>query len=115
MDNNSILSTIKKLLGINADYTHFDQDIRIHINTVFGTLTQIGIGPKEGFYIEDASTVWSDYTQSKNLEMMKTYIYLKVRLMFDPPASSVLLESINNTIKELEFRLLLEGEANSIA
>ena len=106
----SILSTIKKLLGISETYTHFDQDIRIHIDTVFGALTQIGIGPKEGFYIEDASTVWYDYTDSTNLEMIKTYIYLKVRLMFDPPASSVLLESINNTIKELEFRLLLEGE-----
>lgn len=107
----SILTSIKKLLGISEEYENFDQDIRIHINTVFGVLHQLGIGPENGFFIEDKTALWYDYTMSPKLEMIKTYVYLKVRLMFDPPTSSVLLESINNTIKELEFRITLEGES----
>lgn len=106
----SILTSIKKLLGVSEEYENFDQDIMIHINTVFGTLNQLGIGPNEGFFIEDKTMIWYDFTMSPKLEMIKTYVYLKVRLMFDPPASSVLLESINNTIRELEFRIMLEGE-----
>lgn len=108
----SILTSIKKLLGISAEYTHFDQDIKIHINTAFGILHQLGIGPEHGFFIEDEATLWYDYT-TDNIEMIKTFIYLKVRLMFDPPASSVLIESINNTLKELEFRILLAGESQT--
>ena len=106
----SILLSIKKLLGIMPDYTQFDDDIIIHINTAFATLNQLGVGPSEGFMIEDRFAEWQDYTTSKNLTMIKTYIYLKVRLLFDPPTSTALIESINRTISELEWRIFLEGD-----
>lgn len=106
----SILLSIKKLLGIMPDYTQFDDDIIIHINTAFATLNQLGVGPSEGFMIEDRFAEWQEYTTSKNLTMIKTYIYLKVRLLFDPPTSSVLVESINRSIAELEWRIFLEGD-----
>ena len=106
----SILLSIKKLLGIMPDYTQFDDDIIIHINTAFATLNQLGVGPSEGFMIEDRFAEWQDYTTSKNLTMIRTYIYLKVRLLFDPPTSSALIESINRTISELEWRIFLEGD-----
>ena len=105
-----ILASIKKLLGINPDYKAFDTDITIHINTVFAILNQLGIGPDEGFSIEHGYERWSDYTTTENENMVRTFVYLKVRLMFDPPTSSVLMDSINNTLAELEWRLCLEGE-----
>lgn len=102
----SILTSIKKLLGIEEAYTQFDQDIIMHINTVFVILNQIGIGPEEGFTISDAYANWNDFLQNNaKLELVKTYIYLKVRLMFDPPASSAAIESMKEQIKELEWRL----------
>ena len=106
----SILLSIKKLLGIMPNYTQFDDDIIIHINTAFATLNQLGVGPSEGFMIEDKFAEWQDYTTSKNLTMIRTYIYLKVRLLFDPPTSSALIDSINRTIAELEWRIFLEGD-----
>lgn len=104
----SILTSIKKLLGIQAEYTSFDMDILMHINTVFAELNQMGVGPENGFMIEDESTVWDDYSTSFNLSMVRTYIFLKVRLLFDPPTSSTLMDSINRNISELEWRLYLE-------
>lgn len=102
----SILTTIKKLLGITSEYTHFDADIIMHINSVFSILQQLGIGPEEGFSITDSTSVWSDYIDdAKDIEMVKTYIYMKVKLMFDPPLSSVAVDSIKNQIAELEWRL----------
>ena len=106
----SILTSIKKLLGIQESYTNFDEDIIIHINTAFVTLNQLGVGPSYGFLIEDDGAVWTDYITECNLTMIKTYIYLKVRLVFDPPSSSALLESINRTIAELEWRIFLIGD-----
>lgn len=106
----SILTSIKKLLGIQEEYTIFDQDLIMHINTVFAALNQLNIGPKEGFMIESANESWENYITSCNLLMVKTYVYLRVRLLFDPPTSSALLESINRTIAELEFRLYVEGD-----
>lgn len=106
----SILNTTKKLLGIPEQYTNFDTDIIVHINTAFATLNQLGVGPEYGFLIEDDGAVWTDYITSTNLTMVQTYIYLKVRLSFDPPTSSALMESINRTIAELEWRLFLEGD-----
>ena len=105
-----ILPSIKKLLGINPEYTAFDTDIIIHINTVFAILNQLGIGPDGGFSIEHGYETWADYTTAENENMVRTFVYLKVRLMFDPPTSSVLMDSINNTLAELEWRLYLEGE-----
>lgn len=102
----SILSSIKKLLGITEEYEHFDADIIIHINSVFMILNQIGIGPDKGFSIKDKNAKWSDYVNTDyNLEGIKSYVYMKVKLMFDPPASSVVTESINKMISELEWRL----------
>lgn len=107
----SILTSIKKMLGMTEDYTEFDTDLIIHINSVFSTLTQIGVGPPEGFMIEDESSEWNDFigTESK-WNFVKTYVYLKVRLLFDPPNSGSVMESINNQIKELEWRLFTEAE-----
>lgn len=102
----SILDTTKKLLGLPLDYNAFDQDIITHINTVFASLNQMGVGPKDGFEIEDSSTEWSEYTDNNKLKNnVKSYMYLKVRLLFDPPTSSALIDSTNNQIKELEYRL----------
>lgn len=100
----SILTSIKKLLGIQEDYEHFDVDIIMHINTAFMVLTQLGVGPAEGFTIDDKYDVWSDFT-TENLEAVKTYVYLKVRLVFDPPNSSAVMEAINRQISEYEWRL----------
>lgn len=106
----SILDTVKKLLGIQPEYTNFDEDIIVHINTAFASLNQLGVGPVEGFLIYDDAAIWDDYITSCNLTMIKSYIYLKVRILFDPPTSSVLMESMNRSIAELEWRIFLEGD-----
>lgn len=111
----SILTSIKKLLGPEEAYEHFDTDIITHINTAFMTLTRLGVGPKQGFRIEDSSAVWSDFLEDDiRLEGVKTYIYLKVKLVFDPPASSAVLQSIKESIAELEWRLNDIAEYNSL-
>lgn len=104
----SILTSIKKLLGIAEEYDQFDADIIMHINSVFLNLTQLGVGPSKGFYIEDKSAEWSDFVNIEDnaqLQAIKTYVYLKVKLVFDPPLSSSVIESINRQIAELEWRL----------
>ena len=103
----SILTSIKKLLGIVEEYEHFDADIIMHINSAFSVLTQLGVGPEEGFRIKDASTVWSDFLyDDPRLEMVRTYVYLKVKLVFDTASSSsAVIESINRQIQELEWRI----------
>ena len=107
----SILISIKKLLGMTADYTHFDTDIIIHINSVFMTLNQLGVGPEEGFRIEDDTAVWEDYVDpDADLEAVKTYIYLKVKLVFDPPLNGTVMEALKQSIAELEWRLNVRAE-----
>ena len=102
----SILTSIKKLLGIQDSYTHFDPDIIMDINTAFGILTQIGIGPATGFSIIDSTAEWTDFVADvRHLELIRSYIYLKVKLLFDPPLSSSLIEVINRQISELEWRI----------
>lgn len=104
--NDSILISIKKMLGIAEDYTHFDQDIIMHINSVFMILTQLGVGPSDGFFIENDEMEWQDFhNDASELQAIKTYIYLKVQLMFDPPASSIVMECKKQLISELEWRL----------
>ena len=100
MDNaESILTSIKKLLGIVEEYTQFDTDIIIYINTVFMTLQQLGIGPEEGFSITDENDLWTDFIEDSTLlNSVKTYIYLRVKLLFDPPLSSSTVESFNKMI-----------------
>lgn len=108
----SILTSIKKLLGIPEDYEEFDQDIIMHINSVFMVLNQLGVGPAKGFIITDLSSTWSDYIKdTDNIETVKSYVYLKVRLMFDPPTNSALIENINKLIAEYEFRLNVQAES----
>lgn len=102
----SILTSVKKLLGIAEEHTSFDTDIIMHINTVFGILNQLGVGPETGFTIEDDSAIWGDFiSDAATLQSVKSYMYLKVRLMFDPPTSSVVMESMNRMISELEWRI----------
>ena len=108
----SILDSIKKLLGIQPEYRAFDEDLIIHINTVFAILNQIGIGPQEGFFIVDETTNWDEYMSDINQASVRTYVYLKVRLLFDPPGSGILVDSINRMISELEWRLYLEGDSS---
>lgn len=104
--DSSILTSIKKLLGIAEEDTSFDQDIIMHINTVFAILAQLGVGPANGFSIEDDGAIWSDYLGSAtNLELVKSYIYMKVRSMFDPPTNSILADAMNKNISELEWRI----------
>jgi hypothetical protein len=102
----SILTSIKKMLGVEVTYTFFDQDIIMYINSAFSALTQLGVGPSEGFSIQDENAIWSDFIgKDQRLENVKTYTYLKVKLVFDPPSNSYLVESINNQLKELAFRI----------
>lgn len=101
----SILTSIKKLLGITEDYTHFDPDLIMHINSVFMILTQLGVGPSEGFTIEDETATWGDFVGDSMIECVKSYIHLRVKLLFDPPLSSAHIESINRMISEFEWRL----------
>lgn len=102
----SILTSVKKLLGVGEEYTHFDADIIMHINSVIFILTQIGIGPDEGFAITSKDQTWDDFLQGRiNIESIKSYVYLKVRLLFDPPSNSFLVEAIERQISEYEWRL----------
>lgn len=112
----SILTSIKKLLGMDEDYTAFDVDVIIHINTVFGILTQLGVGPPEGFFIEDKTAIWDDYIPDDPVlcNMVKSYIHKKVQLMFDPPDRGAVKEALNNTIAELEQRIFMAAESESI-
>lgn len=110
----SILISIKKLLGIAEEYEHFDEDIVMHINSVFLILTQLGVGPKEGFTIEDESASWIDFIEDPTqLQAVKSYMYMKVKLLFDPPLSSAVIESTNRLISELEWRLIVAAESVS--
>ena len=110
----SILTSIKKLLGIAEDYESFDNDIIMHINTVFSILRQIGIGSEDGFAIEDKEATWDDFITDEDdllkIQMIKTYVYQKVRLLFDPPTNASFIEALNNSIKELEWRLYIEKD-----
>lgn len=105
MEDKSILKTVKKLLGIPEDVKDFDKDIIIYINTVFSLVNQMGIGPLKCFSIIGDDEKWSDFSERLDMEQFKTYVYLKVKMLFDPPANSQLESSYNNTIKELEFRI----------
>lgn len=109
----SILKTIKKLLGITEDDTAFDTDLIIHINTTLMVLHQLGVGPKEGYSIKNEKNKWSDFVDSdENLEGIKSYIYMKVKLLFDPPSNSATIEALQSSIKEFEWRLNVGVETN---
>lgn len=108
----SILTSIKKLLGIEESYTHFDADIIMHINSVLAILVQLGVGPSEGFFISGKNETWSEFLgeNSVNLEGVKTYVYMKVRLIFDPPPNAAAIDSMNRLVNEFEWRLNVSAD-----
>jgi hypothetical protein len=102
----SILISTKKILNIDESYNAFDLDILTHMNMVFSTLNQIGVGPTIPVMVEDNTAVWSELDfPPEQLAMIKTYVFLKVRLLFDPPGTSFVIEAMNKQISELEWRL----------
>jgi hypothetical protein len=102
----SILISIKKMLGITEEYEHFDTDLIIHINSVLMILKQLGVGPEEGFSITGPSETWDQFlTNPTQLDLAKSYIYLKTKMVFDPPLSSAVTEAMNRQIGEFEWRL----------
>ena len=109
----SILISLKKFLGIDAAYTIFDPDIMLHANTAFAILNQLGVGPEEGFMIESEDETWDSYISDYNFMMVKTFIYLKVKLLFDPPSNASLYESMNRQLDELTWRLELESNIHA--
>jgi len=102
----SILTSIKKMLGITEEYEHFDSDLIMHINSVFMILNQLGVGPANGFVIKGKEEAWSEFvSEDGQLELVKSYMHLKVKLLFDPPLSSAVMEAMNRMIGEFEWRL----------
>lgn len=107
----SILTSIKKLLGITEDCEDFDQDIIVAINTTFMSLHQLGVGPSTPFFITGNTETWDDVLQGRlDLNAVKTYVHLKTKLIFDPPLSTPVTESINRMIGECEWRLFMTAE-----
>lgn len=105
MDEN-ILLTIKKLIGLQPDYRIYDADLIIGINSALAALGQIGVGPTEGFVVVDGTELWPEFIgDTKRLETVKQYVYLKVKTIFDPPQSSAAMTAMDNQIKELEWRI----------
>lgn len=104
--NSNILNTVKRAIGVIESYEPFDMQILLHINSCFTILNQLGVGPKD-LFIADESSVWSDFLvgNSEQLELVKSYIYLKVKMLFDPPSSSFVLESMQKQAEQYEWRL----------
>lgn len=111
----SILTSVKKLLGIEDSYTNFDVDIIMHINSVFMILNQLGVGPADMFTISDKYSVWNDFIPDDDpkMEMVKSYMYMKVRLLFDPPDRSAVMDSMTRMVSEFEWRLNVQAEINN--
>lgn len=107
----SILKSTKKILGVDASYSAFDLDIITHINTAFSTLNELGIGPELGFMIEDDEALWSDFLgDDPRFNAVKTYVFLRVRVLFDPPTTGYLVTAMKEQIQELEWRLNRQRE-----
>lgn len=118
MESSSILDDIKKLLGLPKEYTIFDLDITVHINSMFSKLYQLGADPLSAgkpFAIEDSTSKWSEFlgSETSTIESIKTYIYLGVRLVFDPPQNSFVVTSLKEQMKELEWRIHFESEVTN--
>ena len=105
MDSTSILTTVKKMMGIPEDVEDFDPDVIVLINTVFSEVNQMGIGPTKCYKISSKDDKWEDFDKRLDMEMFKTYIFMKTRMLFDPPANTQLTESYKATITELEYRI----------
>ena len=113
-DMDSILTSVKKLIGIDKEDTAFDPDVIMHINSSFLVLSQLGVGPDEGFYINDDTAVWTDFISNNMLLLnyVKTFVYLKAKLVFDPPSSSIAIQSMQEMVREHEWRIVYENEKN---
>lgn len=108
---NSVLKTVKSALGVGTDYAPFDAELIVHINSVFSTLHQLGVGPKTPYMIFDDNNKWSEFIQDNDaIHSVKTYVYARVRLIFDPPTTSFAINAFENLCKELEWRLRVQGE-----
>lgn len=112
----SILNNVKKLLGIDGDDDSFDVDVMTIINSTILSLAQMGIGPPNGFIVTSIENEWADWivTPTINLEGIKTYLYLKTKLIFDPPTNSTVIEAFNKSLSELEWRMMLAVETNNL-
>lgn len=111
--DDSILDTIKKLVGIDKDYDVFDTDIIVAINSSFMILNQLGVGPTKPFSIKDSSATWKDFFGDEEIfELAKSYIYLRTKLLFDPPSSGVLHEAVERQISEFEWRMHIQADYN---
>lgn len=108
----SILTSIKKMLGLTEEYEHFDVDIIAHINSTFRVLHQLGVGPSKAFRITDADAIWSDFIAEdcEGFDEIKTYVYQRVKVLFDPPLSSAHLSALKESIAEFEWRLQIEAD-----
>lgn len=106
----SILNTIKKMLGGIEDDDSFNTDLMVLINSVFQTLRQLGVGPSKGFTISSQDDLWSDFAEEPLLSNVKTYVYMKVKLIFDPPTNATVMETYKTTVSELEYRLMNDFE-----
>lgn len=109
----SILTSTKKILGIDEAYEAFDVDIITHINSIFSVLHQLGIGPDDGFMIEDKTPTWDQFIDDPRLNTVKSYMYLRVRLLFDPPTAGYAIDSLKEQYKELEWRMNVYREGES--
>lgn len=108
----SILNSVKQTLGLAEDYNVFDHDVLMHINSTFSTLNQLGIGPRDGFQVIDATVDWDEFLDDPTLAFVKSYVYLRVRLLFDyDTLSGPVLMQMEKQIKELEWRIQVQGEA----
>ncbi len=114
LDSSSILESIKKMLGISPHDDGFDQEVKDLINAEFLTLHQLNVGPEAGFSISGPEDTWNSFTNNLHLQdAVRQFVFLRVRLIFDPPASSTVAEAINNRISELEFRLNVQAEEDA--
>lgn len=110
---NSILNSVKKALGIEPDYKDFDPDILMHINAAIMTLRQLGVGPSEGYIVTSSDQTFDDYLGEGSTEtaMVRTYLFYKTKILFDPPTSSIVMEAFKGTIQETEWRLNLQVDS----
>lgn len=106
----SILESVKKALGIAKDYTPFDPEIVMHINSSFSVLNQLGVGPSQPFMIEGYDETWEDFISQANTEDVRSYMFMKVKMFFDPPTTSTMYESYQKMIAELEWRMNVAAE-----
>lgn len=110
-DEASILTEIKKMIGFEQDYTVFDTDLIIQINSCFSTLRSLGVGPDEGFIITGTSETWSSYTiDQAHLANVKNFVFMKTKMVFDRPETSYAISAMERNIKEIEWRLFMESE-----